>query len=110
MVVGCTAGVREHVAVFLGILPHHSRHDWIQSISHSFTLCPSTNTVHNSIVFDIEVCPVFCPRPLGLKTFHSHSDRTGKRFWYTAGSILTTIIGFLLAALTMDNGLRYMSL
>ncbi|KIM51090.1 hypothetical protein SCLCIDRAFT_63962, partial [Scleroderma citrinum Foug A] len=40
----------------------------------------------------------------------SHSDMTRERFWHITGSISMSIIGFSIAASTMNNAFRYISL
>ena len=48
----------------------------------------------------------FCDSEL----FRSHSDMTRERFWHITGSISMSIIGFSIAASTMNNAFRYISL
>ena len=56
-------------------------------------------------------CVLRLPLPRSITLFsHSHSDMTRDRFWHITGSISISVIGFIMAASTMNIAIRYISL
>jgi len=45
-----------------------------------------------------------------LNTFFRHSDASGDRFWHVTGPVSMGIVGFVIAILTMNTAIRYLSL
>ena len=93
------------------LFPYNSGHHGIQSNSDTFTLCSSFVYWHYNIILRYEVCSLkSCYFIYHLTFCNRHSDVTRDRFWHIVGPVSMGIIGFIIATLTMNTSIRYLSL
>ena len=85
------------------LFSYHSGHHGIQSNSDPFTLCSSLVYWRYSIIHRGPTCFY------SLDLCHRNSD-VARSCWHIADPISMGIIGFMIAILTMNSSIRYLSL
>ncbi|KAH9920672.1 MFS general substrate transporter [Fomitopsis serialis] len=72
-------------------------------------------TLSATLGYPETVTLLLCAPPFGFATVAAfvvtrHSDKTGERFWHIAIPLLLGVVGFVIAASTMNTAARYISL
>ena len=87
--IAATMGYSPEVTLLLCVPP------WFIGVTASFFIMRSVMPCN--VLYSLDLC-------------HRHSDVTRDRFWHIVGPISMGVIGFIIAILTMDTSIRYLSL